>query len=304
MKDTRHGFDSGNSERRVGFPSAMLILAVLAMTIALPMCSPSAQRGTVRTLAERSSIVVRGTVLRVNASDEPLQAASTSTLVITVSRTYAGSEIAGDQTGRSVTVVLSRPLELKVGTEALFFGNPRYVGKSLTMVDEGEITTSGLAAAEAELELGLQARRDVPVRQRLAAASKVFRGKVERESPLPAAGDPKDRHDLGTEHDPEWHVAAVRVISALRGAEENDLVHIIFPASRDITWFNSPKLQPEQEAIFIAHEPTDGELALMRATGVMAFLEKQPADLVTHPLDVLPASDDARVRGLIAREPK
>jgi hypothetical protein len=52
---------------------------------------------------------VLGTVTRVDASDEPLLAPSPSTAVIKIDKVYAGSEIAGDQTGRTATVILSQP---------------------------------------------------------------------------------------------------------------------------------------------------------------------------------------------------
>lgn len=300
MKEKRLSYDWFRSRR---FCLVARAFALIALAIGINTCSASAQE-SVRTLSERSSIVLRGNVMRINASEEPLQSASAGTVVVKVTRMFAGSEIAGDQTGLMVTVILRAGGKLKVGSDALFFGNPRFVGKSLTMVDEGELASSNLRSGAAELEVGLQARRDEPVRQRLATASKVFRGKVEDVRPLPNDTSQKDRFDLPTEHDPEWQVATVRVTDPLRGAESNSLVMVIFPGSRDITWFNSPKLQPGQEAIFITQKPTREELPLMRATGVLAFIEKQPAELVTHPFDVLPASDLQRVRRLLAKEVK
>jgi hypothetical protein len=164
-------------------------------------------------LAERSSIVVAGKVMRVKASLEPMQAASPRTVVIMVSRMYAGAEIAGDQKGHTVTVVLSRPsTTIKAGTEALFFGNPRFVGKSLTITDEGELLAS---AARTELEPALQARRDQPLRERIATASSVFVGKVETVGALAADADQQTKlREPSSEHDPEWHVASVRVLTA------------------------------------------------------------------------------------------
>jgi hypothetical protein len=276
------------------------VTAALATTVAcgtLFTTNSLAQGDTTKSLAERSAIVVRGTVLRLNASEEPLQAASDKTVVIKVSRMYAGAEVAGDQTGRNATVVLSRPSRLKVGMEALFFGNPRFIGKSLTIVDEGEILSS--KGADADLEIGVQGRRDKPVRERLAIASLVFLGKVESERPLVTDRDTEPRVP-SSEHDPEWHVASVRITMSLRGGEKGALIIVIFPASRDIMWFNSPKLQPGQEAIFITHKADKEQAVLLNTTGVTAFLEKQPAELVTQPFDVLPASDEARVRGLLA----
>jgi hypothetical protein len=258
-----------------------------------------AQNESAKSLAERSAIVVRGTVLRVNASEEPLQAASANTAVVHVLSMLAGAEITGDQTGRNVTVILSRPSALKVGAEALFFGNPRFIGKSLTIVDEGEIPSPNAGAGSKDLELGLQARRDQPVRERLATASLVFRGKVESERPLVVTDQTSRLRVPPSEHDPEWHVAQVRIITPLRGGNKEALVMVIFPASRDIMWFNSPKLKPGLEGVFITHKPEKDQELLLRATGVTAFMEKQPAELVTHPFDFLPASEEGRVRGLL-----
>ena len=57
--------------------------------------SAEAQRPAADSLAARSPVVVRGRVLRVNASDEPMLAASNRTAVIAIQRMFNGSEIAG-----------------------------------------------------------------------------------------------------------------------------------------------------------------------------------------------------------------
>ncbi len=274
--------------------------AVAALLVAMFAGSVSAQDESAKALAERSSIVVAGTVIKAKASLEPRQAPSERTVVIKISTMYAGAEIAGDQKGRTATVILSRPsTKIKAGTEAVFFGNPRFLGNSLTIAGEGELIAGVATAATAELELGLQARRDQPLRERLAVASSVFHGKVENERAIPSGADRS--REPQSEHDPEWHVAAVRVVNSLQGTEKGALVNVIFPASRDIMWVNSPKLKANQEALFITQKPDKADTWLMRAPGVAAFLEKQPAEVVSQPLDTLPASDDARVRNLLAK---
>ena len=282
------------------------VLSVPLLCFGLFSCATPPKETTpypLKDLAQRSAIVVSGKVLKINASEEPLLKASADTAVINVSHMYAGTEIAGDQTGRNITAILRQPRSLKVGTEAMFFGNPRFVGKSLTMVDEDEVPFAKLAETDTSLQIGLQARRDKPVLERLSSASSVFLGKVESEKPLDGDMDKKDQsRELTSEHNPEWHVAAVRVITPLRGGDKDTLVLVIYPASRDIMWFNSPKLKPGQDGVFITHNPAKGEEELMRTTGVTTFINKQPAVMVTQPFDVLPASDEARVRGLLAKE--
>jgi hypothetical protein len=262
-----------------------------------------AQNESASGLAERSAIVVAGKVVRVNATLDPMQAASPQTIVIAVSRMYAGAEIAGDQKGRMATVVLSRPsTALKVGTEGLFFGNPRFLGTTLTIADEGEFFADAARIASANLETSVQARRDQPLRERIASASSVFRGRVESERALAARSDQAGKLlEPPSEHDPEWHVASVRVLTALQSSEQGALVNVIFPASRDVVWFNAPKLRVGQEAIFITHKPDKDDTQLMRAPGVADFLEKQSADVVSEPFDTVPPSEEARVRALLGR---
>jgi hypothetical protein len=267
------------------------------------------QDETAKALAARSAIVVAGKVVRVGASLEPMQPASAQTVVIMVSRMYSGAEIAGDQKGHTATVVLSRPTAgLKVGTEALFFGNPRFIGKSLTIASEGELVSGAANAASPasatanDVSLGAQTRRDEPIRERLAAASSVFRGRVESERALgAAAGAAAAQPQPPSEHDPEWHVATVRVTTAMQNATEGSVVTIMFPASRDIMWYSAPKLTPGQDAIFITHKADRDDVNLMRAPAVAAFLERQPVEVVSQPYDTLPVADEARVRALVAR---
>jgi hypothetical protein len=276
----------------------MLAAMAVGAGCAMFVVTASAQDQSAKALAERSAIVVAGKVLRVGASLEPLQPASPRTVVITVSHMYAGAEIAGDQTGRTATVVLSgASTTIKPGAEVLVFGNPRFVGKSLTIASEGELPAS---AARTDLEQGLQARRDQPLRERIAVSSSVFYGKVESVRALTAGADrPTQLREPPSEHDPEWHVATVRVLTALKGSENGALVNVIFPASRDIMWFNTPKLKAGQEVIFITHKPDSSDTQLTRAPGVAAFLERQSAEVVSQPFDTVPASDEARVRALL-----
>lgn len=246
------------------------------------------------TLAVRSAVVVQGKVQKVQASAEPLLAATPSTVIIKVTRMLAGNEFAGDQTGHLVTVILSKPGSMKEGMEALFFGNPRFIGKTMTIADEGElpVQASNEAVAPAVAK-GIQARRDAPIRERLAIAAMVFRGTVEAVKPL-EQGEGK-RREPPTEHDPEWQLATVKVTAAERGTQNGATVVVAFPASRDIMWFNSPKLKPGQDALFLAHRPQEDELRLLRTTGVLQQLEEAHGLVVSQPFDVLRPDEEKRV---------
>jgi len=273
-----------------------MLLVAAALTMA------NAQKESAQTLAERSAIVVRGRVLKVNASDEPMIAASRSTAVISVVQMYAGNEIAGELKGRTATVILSRPDSVKAGEEVLFFGNPRFLGRSLTIADEGELPVKvGVPTMLSEVEGGAQARKDKPVRDRIAIADLVFRGTVDSVSPLGTETEEGKKTALPpSEHDPEWQVANVRIAAPLRGGEAGKVVAIIFPASRDIVWFNAPKLKVGQDAVFLAHTANKQDTTLSRSHALAALQEKQSVYFVTDPFDVLAPADEDRIRGLLA----
>ena len=253
-------------------------------------------------LASRASIIVLGTVKQVGASEESLVAPSSSTAIIQVRRMFAGSEFAGDQSGRAVTVILSKPGDVKVDAELLFFGNPRFIGKTLTIADIGELPAPRLEAevVPAALAKGIQVRRDAPIRARLAVAKMVFRGTVESVR----VPEGTKENALRDEHDPEWTVAMVSVAVPIRGAAARGVVIlVIFPASRDIVWFNSPKLHKGDDVLIVGHAPDERELPLFRNSPVMRVLEDKNAVVVSQPFDVLPASEEKRLAGLaLAKE--
>lgn len=248
-------------------------------------------------LALRSAIVVQGKVEKTEASQEPLLAPTSSTVVIKITRMLTGAEFAGDQTGRLATVILSKPGSVKTGTEMLFFGNPRFIGKTLTIADVGELPAPAEEATSLALARGIQGRRDAPIRARLALAAMVFRGIVESVKPLETT-EGKDGA-LTSEHDPEWQLAMVKVTEAFRGTQNGTMVAVLFPASRDIMWFNSPKLKPGQEALFLPHRPMPEELHLTRTTSVLRVVEETRAFVVSQPYDVLAPAEEKRLTGLL-----
>jgi hypothetical protein len=287
-----------SSSRCTAMRAGVFALAVIAVA-AGAFAQPSAA-----TLAEQSSIVVRARVMQLNASDEPLVPASGRTAVVTVQQMFAGSEIAGDQTGKLMTVILSRPEAVQSGEEALFFGNPRFLGKTVTIADEGELPQQAVAPNLQAVERAVQARHDAPLRSRLATADLVLRGKVESIRPLESPTAEREREKRGSgpgsEHDPEWQVATVRVATSLRGTQAGQNVTVIFAASRDITWYHAPKLKTGQDAVFILHAATKEEATLTRTPAMAQLIVKQPVYLVTEPSDVLTPQDEVRVRTLMA----
>lgn len=276
-----------------------IVIAISALMV-LATSAAFAQTITVQSLADRSSIIVGGKVLKINASDEHLLQPSNRTAIILIQQMYAGKEFAGEQTGRTATVILSNPGILKTGEAAVFFGNPRFLGKSITIADEGETPLPANASMQASLDQAVQAKRDKPLLDKIAAASLIFRGRVVSVQRLEFPQPDNPESDSPSEHSPQWQVASVEITNPLRGGLAQQQVTVAFSASKDIVWFQSPKLIPGQDSIFLAHAPTSEEESLYRGSALHELMQKQPIYMVTEPSHVLPPTEEDRVRGLIA----
>ncbi len=278
---------------------AISALTMLAASVAFAQTIP--QPSIPQPLVERSSIIVRGKILKMNASDEKLLQASNRTAIVSIEQMYAGAEIAGDQAGRTATVILSTSGALKPGEAAVFFGNPRFLGKSITIADEAETPLAANSAMLSTLDQAVQTHRNKPLLDKIATASLIFRGKVSYVQPIESVLEPEQpESDSPSEHSPDWQMATVEITTPLQGGTVKQQVAVVFAASRDITWFQSPKLIAGQESIFLAHSPTSDEEVRYRGTTLHELMQKQPIYMVTEPSHVLPPAEEDHVRGLIA----
>ena len=57
-----------------------------------------------------------------------------------------------------------------------------------------------------------------------------------------------------SEHDPKYREAVVQIGEALKGNLPGKTVVVIFAASKDVLWYNSPKFKEGQEGTFILHK--------------------------------------------------
>jgi hypothetical protein len=105
------------------------------------------------------------------------------------------------------------------------------------------------------------ARSDAHVRQsRQGAADQALRDRLTH-APLVVLGTVTvvRRVDVArpriSEHDPDWRDATIKVERQLKGSltPGTDTVHVLFPASQDVRWFQSPKFTQGQVGIFLLH---------------------------------------------------
>lgn len=269
--------------------SSRFSFLVFCAAVLLPL-AVAAQQDLARLVLE-APLIFRGTVVGAASTALPLPMPNGRVFRVRVDQTVRGADSVGDFAGQEVVLVRTTDAERK---EAIFFVRPFAYGKTLAAEVIGELDvpadTKGFAAQVARIE---QQDADARLLARAASADAVIVGRVLAVEPV------RGERGLPSEHDPEWVVAQVAVVRAIRGQPkartcgQGSCVEVAFAQSKDIRWFRAPKLAPGQEAVFLLR-PAQSEL--------LREGEEPPAAYVLmHPDDLRPVSEETRLRELIRR---
>jgi hypothetical protein len=221
-----------------------------------------------------SRFVFTGTIESSGSSSLSAVPASAGTAVVLVERIHHAPAPLLDQTGERVTIESGDgSVGHDGGTRRVFFTNPMLYGETLALREVGSFEAPDDLDGVHDIVLtAIADMSESELVSHLAASDAVVAGRVtavQQASETPPA--------LRSEHDPDWHVAVIRVRLSLRGAHRGDL-RARFPASRDIRWYRVPKPRRGDEGIFVLHE--DG-----LQVGDAALVLLHPEDF--HPLDEL-----------------
>lgn len=140
----------------------------------------------------------------------------------------------------------------------------------------------------AELPNAIQASAQVEMMQRLAQAELVISGvaSAPRRYVAPQAAAAATAPRRISEHDPDWWVSTVTVETVEKGVNPDKTKDVLFPNSRDIAWYRSPKIKEGDRGVWLLHNRD------YRGKAV-------PGHAVTHPLDFRPIEELNRVRSLL-----
>jgi hypothetical protein len=257
---------------------------------------------TVDDLVKDATIIFRGSVQKVKAATLAEIEPTPETIVVKVDEVLHGSQAFRDYTGQAVTVQLTAGPVPAVGQNPIFYANSWLSGESLAVKGVARLDKAADTAASVARQ-----KADKPLRDRLTAAQMVVSGKVTVVRPVPPAAVARAAADLQggqttrvTEHDPDWHEAVVQVARVEKGqlaAAANNTVTVVFPASKDVLWYQAPKFQQGQEGMFLLHKtPAIPEAA--------AIVKARSADLpetyaAPEPNDFLPNDQIEKARTLL-----
>jgi len=248
---------------------------------------PQQAEGNVEDLARQSSFAFAGTVRKLNASNVPVVPANESTAVVRVDQIVQNAGVVTDVLGQEITVELQAAGSVKEGEQAVFFSNVVTYGESIAVREVGHIPgkPEGLEATRVQVNAAAARQPDEQLQKRIAQADLVVTGSVTAVHPSPETG----KRPPGSEHDPEWWIATVKVQSALKGQAPHGNLEVLFPHSQDLRWFASPKFQEGEAGVFLLHRTEDEKL---RARGYTALdrLDFQPMEQRDRIRKLMPAS--------------
>lgn len=237
------------------------------------MARPKDPRPPVPAVTRDARFVFTGTVEHLGSSSLFFIPPGGATAVVRVERIHYAAPALGSQQGQQVTVVFVEGSDPAEGRR-VFFTNPILYGETMAVreIRSSEADDPALHGRIARMN---EEAETAHLRDLIASADAVVLGQV---TATRRASEP-DRARM-SEHDPDWHVALIRVARTLKGEHKGEIA-VRFPKSRDIAWHRVPKLREGQEAVFLLHR--DG---LELGGAVLAIL---------HAEDVLP-SDAENVR--------
>jgi hypothetical protein len=241
----------------------------------------------VERLARTSQFIFRGTVDQLEGSTLSQLPPHEDTAVVSVREVIHAPVTLDDFTGRKITVLLATPEKDKAGEDAVFFTTSWLYGDGLAVIEQGHVGAAKVRAVKKEVAAIIAGMPDEDLQDRLGRASLVVVGKVRDTRPHRS-----DRPQPVTEHAPDWWDADVAVESVEKGKLARDLVVVLFPASTDEFWSDSPKFTEGQEGVWILQRnQKERGWPVMREPGLTAL----------SPVDFHPRPELDRIRKLLGQ---
>lgn len=278
---------------------AVLCLAALACPHATAGAETEAER------VAKSTLIFRGTVVRLQAVTTKLVAASPRTIVVRIDSVIRTTDLGAERAGTEVTLQVKDPSKFKVGDRAIFYTRGWLLadGVALIEVDHKPIPLSGAASASllSTITAASQAEGNKLLQVRVDGADLVVEGRVvstERVDVKPPAGGGGRPRPI-SEHAPRLKKATIEVQSFIKGTAPK-VVTVLYPASQDVSWLGAPKFERGDTGVFILSRAEKSiELKDYMKDLKLAPEEIQKNFVGPNPLDFQQKLDPQRVRDLI-----
>jgi hypothetical protein len=282
-------------------------IVVVTVCCALWLTSARAADSAAEQLLEQASLIFRGTVMNAQTSTpapgEPKVDRATVRVDEVLSLGEAAVSTLGDLKGRTVSVLDSSGVAdpLKQGDQWTFYTNGVQYGEAITVEAVGRTKATALAFRTFDANSfadDVVGEKVLP--EHVTAAEAVVTGKVLTVRPLPQpklralAAVKQNESKPPSEHDPKYREAVIEVADTLKGNIPSKKVVAIFSSSKDVRWYNSPKLVEGEQATFILHKQQVKNEAERNALLTATAAEVSDGQIFTalDPKDIQPVNSE------------
>jgi hypothetical protein len=234
-------------------------------------------------LATQAPLVFRGTIEQLGATTMDAVELGENIAIVRVDEVLEAPESLAGLSGQEITIQFSASPPAQTPVQMIFFTRPWLYGDSIAVLELGRREVGEGQAADRiaqEITDVTERKPDQALQDRLNEADAVVAGRVINNLP------PSGILQRVTEHDPGLQIAVVAVESVELGDVPQPTVDVLFASSRDVMWFQSPKLYVGREGIWLLH----------RGGAARAVAASAAAWTCLDPLDELPKEQISRVR--------
>jgi hypothetical protein len=198
-------------------------------------------------MGRQSEFIILGKVKKLNSTTEPNLIATANTIILTIEEVFQAPNVLGDLTGKEITVKLQREDRVKVGQRLIFFANGWLYGKGIVVIETNRKALKDAAKLNKKISDAKHTIVDRDLQDRISRAKLVVVGKVSKIQPVA-----KVPYAVITLRDPIWWEATIAIESIEKGQADGDSnLIVLFPASTDEMWLESPKFRESQKGIWI-----------------------------------------------------
>ena len=222
-------------------------------------------------LYEESRFIFKGRVTKLGTSNVRHIASIPSTVLTTVEEVLRGNDVLNALAGKMVTAVLdSGKAAVEPGEVRVFFANGLVYGESVAVRVVGTIEPTEEALGQIKVLKELGATK--PLEERVAKADLIVIGRVVGLQGVEKQAAPD------SEHDPDWWIANVLVLSTIRGSKTIKEIEVLFANSRDIVWHQAPKLHSGESGLLLlqklsaAQSPPNVKRSIYQVIDALDFL--------------------------------
>jgi hypothetical protein len=198
-------------------------------------------------LIRQATFIFVGTVVKTSATTMSEVRASESTAVVRVDEILEGPGAPPDLAGQEITVQLASSGSVKAGEKTTFFTKGWLMGESLAVIEVGRAgVTQSTSQGREQIQATRRKAADEALLEEIASAETIVAGTV-------ASVRPSSIRHIGSEHDPDFYEAEIKVESVEKGKVTGHTVVVLFPNSDDVMWQSAPKFKQGQQGVWLLH---------------------------------------------------